>query len=719
MTDKREQPKYMAHYFFIGVVCFILFVLSLVGCDKAHAEEYDLQPYDENFYKYLIDTYGFPSDFNFSQYITDEITDTWNYVEIRNEGNILGFLYNDNRLDISNLSPVSSNSDYNELRYITWDGKQYMTSLPEISYTTLKCYLINKKVNSVGNGIYKINFTGQSYLYNGWSCTKYNISRTLLYNNFQSYESQTIYGVFNISNSLKFYNYRPTLGYCDTPYGFYTGISTGTKGTHIELEHMPDNNTDGFNVYKYGVEGSERLVADFSDLISISQAVGNSSTISINLTINNEEHVVDLDSSSQYYTYSVQRLQALYSIPYDVLGINSSTVKATLNSVTVINTTSSPGGSLSQSFYWLTPILLKGSDYDDVESQPISKENLPDYDKFDDPTVQTSYNETTNRWLTNYNTSFDYSLFTRWNFSPKYVFIGLHQHDASSAVILALKNILNGLHFGDAIQDLIDIGTWTVQEAIINYLNDNLYLTDLYDIIVFTYQVDENTTHYYIYTTDSYNNHLNNSLMYDLMQTIYDDGKAIETLYDYLYDRLNDFEDKSLTKFNEMVGLDEIRNDFITKIYNRLKEILDAILGLDLTVPDIDLTPIITRLDTVISKIDTGSGSTDFDSAEYKQYVDWLKYPKLDGNDNELNSPIMFARSAFDIFSSLFDSFKYSDDPDGESTGFTSYLDAIKTLIGITSETGDNIPNEFTGIVNTYYYSITDNGYIPGNWSGR
>lgn len=445
----------------------------------------------------------------------------------------------------------------------------------------------------------------------------------------------------------------------------------------------PSTNTEGFDVYKYGTSGSERLVCDFTDCISISFAVGNSSNISLTLEIDNIESTINFDSTSEYYQYDVERHEAKYSFPYSTLGITAETVNAKLINVNIENITSSPGGSTRKNIVWVTPILLYGSDYEDLEPEHISKDTLPDYEKFDDPATQTSYNLTTNRWLTSASSTFDYSLFTRWNFSPKYLIIGVEPYGASQALkdslVGFLRSIAN-LEFGNALDIALEVGQGkTVQDQITEFINENLYITDLYDILVFGYLPSENgTMQYYIYTTDSYNNHLNNSLMYDLLQAISDDGKALDTLYNYLYDRLDDFEEKSLNKFNEMVGLGEVENDLLTKIYNRLKSILDAILNLNIEIPEADYTDILSKLDTIIDNQDTSDINDDW----YQNYREWLY--GINENDNYL-SPHEYFYNIFGTLKTTFDSFT-------NNISFNAYLLKVEDFINhISGSTTDNL----------------------------
>lgn len=672
----------------LRIVCLILAIvcMALSLFKKAKAEDFELQPFDNYFYDYIDTTYHITGSQNIFSNFTDVPTDTWQYVEVSNSADILGFIFNDKRLDVSNFSVTSNSYNTNELKYETWDGRASMCSTYDLNYNNVVCYYINYKVGGYGTRIYKINFGTKSYL-NGSSNpdTKCSVTRTTLYTyNWQSFNSETVYGTFNINDTLKFYNYRPTFGYCNTPYGWWTAIGTGTKGTHIELEHQPDLNTDGFDVYKYGSENNQKLVCDFTECISISDAVGNSSTVSLVLNIDSVETTLNFDSTSEYYYYTgnYNNAGARYSLPFSALGITPNTINANLISVNVINTTSSPGGSYNKSIWWVTPITLVGSSYEDETASVISKDTLPDYDHFDDPATQQSYKETTNRWLTSTYNTLPLSLFNRWNFEVKYKVIPVYQEGLGSAALnaflTAITQALN-LQFGDVVETAIELyNGHSIYEIIDDILLNNNY-AEYYDLIAFCYQ-DSNGSDpvYYIYTTDSYNNHLTNSYLYDIMQTIYDDGKALDSIYNYLYDRLDDFETKSLNKMNEAVGLGEIENNLLEKIRKLLDQILAAILNLDLEVPEANYTDIIDKLDTIIENQDTSDINDDW----YQNYREWLY--GINENDSYL-SPHEYFNNIFGTLKTTFDSFT-------NNISFNAYLLKVEDFINhISGSTTDNL----------------------------
>ena len=170
----------------LAIVCM---VISLIK--RAKAEDYELQPFDSYFYDYIDTTYHITGSETIFNEFNDIPTDSWQYVEVSNSSDILGFIYNDNRLDVSNFSVTSNAYNSNELKYVTWDGRASMCSTYNLNYSDVICYLINYRIGGNGTKIYKINFGTKSYL-NGSSnpYTKCSVTRTTLYSyNWQSFNS--------------------------------------------------------------------------------------------------------------------------------------------------------------------------------------------------------------------------------------------------------------------------------------------------------------------------------------------------------------------------------------------------------------------------------------------------------------------------------------------------------------------------------------------------
>ena len=347
----------------LAIVCM---VISLIK--RAKAEDYELQPFDSYFYDYIDTTYHITGSETIFNEFNDIPTDSWQYVEVSNSSDILGFIYNDNRLDVSNFSVTSNAYNSNELQYVTWDGRASMCSTYNLNYSDVICYLINYRIGGNGTKIYKINFGTKSYL-NGSSnpYTKCSVTRTTLYSyNWQSFNSESVYGTFNISDSLKFYNYRPTFGYCYTPYGWWTAIGTGNKGIHIEFERMPNYNTSGFECYKLETKGGIYFYADYSKLITFDYSTTNTSTFTCVVHLDDSIQTITLDSSSEYYQYDVNYKEAYYSFPITAFIPNYTDYENVwIDNIIVVNTYSGHGGNIENTFYYVTPVVIQGDAYQD------------------------------------------------------------------------------------------------------------------------------------------------------------------------------------------------------------------------------------------------------------------------------------------------------------------------------------------------------------------
>lgn len=469
----------------------------------------------------------------------------------------------------------------------------------------------------------------------------------------------------------------------------------------------PDRNTDGFNIYKYGISGNERLVCDFSrtDITSFSPATAEASTIDLVIDINGTEYNYSFDSNDSFYQYSKNDRIALYSFPFYELGIDENTISAKLISCEVNNTVSSPGGSTTKKAVWVTPLLLVGSDYEDLEPEVIPKETLPDYDKFDDPSTQMDYTLTTNRWLTGTYSYLPLDLFNRWNFEVKYKVIPIVENSTAQNIIdgfvAGLRSALN-LNLADVLDTLVTLGQGQDVYDIINEYLENNYYSEYYDLLAFCYQDAAGSDPvYYIFTSDSYNSHLTNSYLYDIMQTIFDNGKALDATYNYLYDKLNDFEDKTLTKLNENVGLLQITNDWLNNINVNLgliKDILNNILNAlrDLNIPEPDYTIITDKLDDIIAVLNNQS-SGNINSDSYENYREWLW--DINNNDNYM-SPHEYAIEVFNDIKGIFSWTTGSGDPDTGS-GLISFA---RYFIDFVNGSNPNVNNKYNGnVVNGFY----------------
>ena len=701
----------------LRILCLILAIvcMALSLIKKANAEDIDQSLVE----RYFSDQFLQANNINDVSILNSLVESGFIYfIEIKYNDNIdiywitkgkiacpLDFNISDQVIyDVSLYKHFGSNETY----YNAIDGRSLASSVGQGNafgyYVVYDHY--NKMILSCSSMVYSTGYDGTIADYNGTGYNNFVQDGTVYYN---ATRTSNGYYYVNVSFANKNINSTDTKANYHN-YWFKRYSNSGNVlilDNYFDLnEYYPSTNTDGFDVYKYGSENNQRLVCDFTNCISISSAVGNSSTISLILNIDSVETTFNFDSSSEYYYYGpLGNEAARYSFPFSVLGITANTINARLISVNVINTTSHVGGSYNKSIWWVTPITLVGSNYEDETASVISKDTLPNYDHFDDPATQQSYKETTNRWLTSTYNTLPLSLFNRWNFEVKYKVIPVYQEGLGSAALnaflTAITQTLN-LQFGDVVETAIELyNGHSIYEIIDDILLNNNY-AEYYDLIAFCYQ-DANGSYpvYYIYTTDSYNNHLTNSYLYDIMQTIYDDGKALDSIYNYLYDRLDDFEIKSLNKMNEAVGLGEIENNLLEKIRKLLEQILAAILNLDLEVPEADFTDILSKLDTIIDNQD----SSDINDDWYQNYREWLY--GINENDSYL-SPHEYFNNIFGTLKTTFDSFT-------NNISFNAYLlkveDFINHISGTTTDNltiylRDGIGDPGFNINNNYMYTV-------------
>lgn len=458
-------------------------------------------------------------------------------------------------------------------------------------------------------------------------------------------------------------------------YDRFSGITALKNLSNIEyFEAPPSTNTDGFEVYKYGSSGAERLVCDFSSCISISQAVGNSSTIQINIIIDGVDHTFNFDSTSSYYDYSVPSSRAVYSFPLTVFGINSNTISAKLTGVNILNTTSSPGGSSTKNIVWVTPLTLVGSDYENLVPEVIP--DAPDYtlNINNQQYYEDIENKITSEWVEDVTQS------------------DVHNYVDGNTLICAYQrgytwtdwwNDWSG--FFANVQDLptyiFDNSPSSTDEfktKMMDFLKNN-YGSLYFDTVIITWDPRNGELPLiYVWKTNLYQLKNTNSILKDMAEDLNISAFYIKQTYFDIKGRLDDFEDKSLTKLNELVGLQELENGFISSLQSILNQILNALLNLNIDFPEADYSSITSRLDQIISN----QGSSNLNGDWYQNYREWLY--GINENDSYL--------SPHEYFNNIFGSLKTTYDSFTKNLSFNAYILKVEDFLNhISGNTSDNL----------------------------
>lgn len=552
-----------------------------------------------------------------------------------------------------------------------------------------------------------------------------------------------------------------------------SGSSSQNIGTFKKLSeftnttiYTPPNNTAGFDCYKLDTKGGIYFVADYSSLITFDHSTTNTSSFSCDVHLDDTIQTITLDSTSEYFIYDVDHRQAEYSFPITAFVPDYTEYEHVwIDNVLVVNTYSGHGGSVNSTFAFITPIDILGS-FPEEELTPTIipqvspvPDNLEGYgiDYHSGEELKTLYdNNMFNQWITE---SEFYSDIAQLGGGRSVKLVGatdqnIYENNTDNtlaylsnvAAILsgtadvpgtgAVMTVVYGVNaFFDTISAPRNNGQIDFNGAAEGYIKDNLY-SSTYDIIILeayydaeALQTNSNDLLYtpipsiddlhagepyvgkifYVILTQRYIESLNLDGLGSMQKLLESDVYYAKATYEYLYDRLNDFENKSLEGIKDILGIDNQIFDrlgnidtYIQRIESLLKKILDAILNLN--IQPIDTTAIENKLDDIYTRL----GNSNLNSDWYKRYREWL-YDET--NDNVLNTPHEYMLNTFDDVKALFDVFAYFDIP---QTGFwSSAREYLNRMNGNTYN--DNI-NDYlvTGISSQNFYKDNCNTLV---WS--
>lgn len=439
----------------------------------------------------------------------------------------------------------------------------------------------------------------------------------------------------------------------ETNYNSYLFNANNTTYTvfpyESNIEYPADTNTSGFDVYTYGTDNNERLVCDFTECISISQAVANSSNIEITLNVDGTTEVRRFDSTSEYYSYSNSgNVNARYSFPTELF-IPADSSYVIIEKIKVENTTTSPGGSEIKNIFWVSPIYLKGSDYQDVEMGEA------DFDSDYPPISNEQIAE--NTYLVEFTSiqganNFDFRQVTLPDqYDKDCAFVYFYAGSASLNDFLTLL----GPDF-EFVKDIVGYfqGYDTIEECetkIEEYLWDNAF-TCTRSAILFIW-VNQTTTTvvnpenctYWFYPTIVGRINATNYILNDTYTDISRQLDIMSGLSNYLKSRLDDFEEKSLTKLNQITGLSDSIFKRLIKMNNVLNLILDSLLDLELEQLDTINTTLSTNFDSILSKLDSMTPHNEIDTVE-----ECIKYYNENQDSNGFPTINVYTEDRFSVW---------------------------------------------------------------------
>lgn len=279
----------------------------------------------------------------------------------------------------------------------------------------------------------------------------------------------------------------------------------------------------------------------------------------------------------------------------------------------------------------------------------------------------------------------------------------------------------------DVVQYITGISQTDAAERFIeDSVRDNHY-TQSYDIVVYYWAPDASLGEVdvmYYYLTEAGRIRGISQIVADIYRDVNQTAYNTYALYDFLYQRLNDFEDKTLASLYEQLGVSKGIQSSVTLANSTLVDILNAINGLDIPAPSVDYTGLLQSILQALGNMSGGSADlsgveekldklvtffvadyTVGSSAGYKKYVRWLK-----SEDQEGRYPGWWFHEGFDSFKSIYSWLDVTADFDPAEEGTQSVFNIINNFFRVTGDGSDP--------VGVYYHGIYSSGFDPDLYNG-
>lgn len=463
--------------------------------------------------------------------------------------------------------------------------------------------------------------------------------------------------------------------------------------------------------------GSQELVIDFTDF---GTDTSNSSVSYSSLTLDIE--VDGVSSKIEYLDNYIEKVgNPLYSsqdilayIPYSVFDIDSA-LNAKVTGVSFIKQLSTQSGEPTYETFNIAVDYYLKQEVSSVSPEPIVKDP-------DTVSSKLTVSEITSvRNLNNYGSLQFHDVDAADIVFPEnfdILFVSLSDQSSALTVLDTVLDILSGLIFDpdgstliDALQRaaLLNFNGITSESAahnkIMDILGDQFYST-VFDVIYFTYDPGNGDAYtYWYYFTEAGRLRVANSYLADIYVEANQSAYTLGSIYDYLYERLNDFEEKSLIAITGSNTLLAKSNEWLQSILNAVNNIrvpdysgsfssiisgiyeLNSKSFFDARLYNV-LSAILTKLDNWPSS-GSGSGSGSINNETYERFTAWLDgVNDLDG----IMTPEELANDQFGLIGDLYSYF---------AEGLYSKIDSFD--IGPISFARDLFDNMKSGSDQAYY----------------
>lgn len=694
----RIKNFFFTHPIMVAVFVAIIISLFMGGCEKAHAEGMNEQIQDY-VYEYIdAHMFNYPADV-IEQAMSECPYFAMYKIRLQNQ-------YDMYYLELYSVPEIgmqwSNGSSYAATggAYTGWDTYFHDNVYTSSWYSTvISKNALSDTSNTIcyrfTSGLNSNQYLGGYKVYNMYNQSRVAEKFNVRYNYIGTHNTNGYYIKYGSDNGRREFT---SFEYIASYGNVYIQNGIQSLGTYENSIEPITNNTPGFEVYKLDTKGGIYFHADFSSLISISPAVSNSSTFTCTVHLDDTEQVISLDSSSEYYQYDVRYMEAYYSFPIASLVTNYNTFENVwIDNVKVINTTSSPGGSASQTFVYIDPIIIQG-EIPNLEPENISKveekgDTLEDMGipYYSGEQLRDLYNDNLfNQWITE---DEFYERIASLGGGRSVKLVGAtdqnvyeNNKDNTLEYLSNIADILTGTadipgvgatmtvvygvnSFFDTITAPRNNGQIDFNGAAEDYIRNNLY-SSTYDIIVLQAYYDAEALQtnsqnllytpiksiddvhagepyagqiFYVILTQRYIESLNLDGIGAVQKLLESDVYYVKATYNYLYNRLNDFEDKTLSGLSSIIGLDtdivsklNVLSVDVSNILEVLKKIFDSLGALHLT----QLDTIDTKLQTIITNMGNSGGGDGFN--EDDTVAEAIAYYKSHNDNGEPDASVWY-----------------------------------------------------------------------------
>lgn len=463
--------------------------------------------------------------------------------------------------------------------------------------------------------------------------------------------------------------------------------------------------------------GSQELVIDFTDF-GTDTSNSSISYSSLSLDIEIDGVASKIDSLDRYIEkvgnplYSSQDIMAY--IPYSVFNIDSA-LNAKITGVSFVKHLSTQSGEpTSETFNIAVDYYLK-QEVSSVSPDPIVKD-------LDTVSSKLTVSEITSvRNLNNYGSLQFHDVDVADIVFPEnfdILFVSLSSQSSIQTVLDTVLDILAGLFFDPDGSTLLDAlqraallnfnGITSESDAhnkIMDILGDQFYST-VFDIIYFTYDPGNGDAYtYWYYFTEAGRLRVANSYLADIYVEANQSSYTLGSIYNFLYERLNDFEEKSLIAITGSNTLLAKSNEWLQSILNAVNNIRipdysgsfsSIISGINELNGKSFFDPrLYNVLSAILAKLDNwpssggSSGSGNINNETYERFTAWLDgVNDLDG----IMTPEELANDQFGLIGDLYSYF---------AEGLYSQIDGFD--IGPISFARDLFDNMKSGSDHAYY----------------